>query len=303
MLATKKRLPFDDPAWAFELKLDGIRCLWSWNGDKAELRSRSGLLMNGSYPELLHFRPPVPCVLDGEIIAFGDDGNPSFGLLQGRMHPSPGTAPAQVAFVVFDVLYWDEDVTRRPLQERRQVLEAIELPTPFVLSDQVVGEGTALFKAVVERDLEGIVAKRLDSTYASGRRSDSWVKVMHRKAMRAVVGGYLPGTGWREQTFGSLALGLWSGDQLRYIGNVGSGFSDSDVRAIADAFRHMQHDATPFHDDATVPQETVFVIPSLVAHVEYANWTNDAHLRAPVFKGFGGEPHADVTWEAEGPEA
>ncbi len=303
MLATKQRRPFDDPSWAFELKLDGIRCLWSWDGDKPELRSRSGLLMNSTYPEFLHYRPPVPCVLDGEIIAFGDDGNPSFGLLQGRMSPGQGTSPAQVALVVFDVLYWDEDVTQRSLQERRQILEAIELPAPFVRADQVVGEGTALFEAVVERDLEGIVAKRLDSPYASGRRSDAWVKVVHRKAMRAVVGGYLPGTGWRERTFGSLTLGLWSGDLLRYIGNVGSGFSEADVRDIADALRKMHQDATPFHDDATMPRETVYVIPSLVAHVEYANWTNDAHLRAPVFKGFGGEPHEDITWEVEGPEA
>lgn len=302
MLATKRRRPFDAPGWAFELKLDGIRGLWSWDGERAEIRTRTGRLVNAAYPELLGFVPPVPCILDGEIIAFGDDGNPSFGLLQGRMSANSDGA-ASLAFVVFDVLFWNEDLTASPLSARRAVLEGIELPSPFVLSDQVVGEGTALFEAVVEHDLEGVVAKRLDSTYQPGRRSDSWIKILHRKTMRAVIGGFLPGTGWREATFGSLALGLWDEDRLRYVGNVGSGFSDADVAAISKALRQMQHDDDPFHPDSTVPKETVFVVPSLVAHIEYANWTGDHHLRAPVFKGFGGEPHRDITWSVEGPEA
>lgn len=304
MLATKRRRPFDADGWAFELKLDGIRGLWSWDGERAEIRTRTGRLVNDSYPELLGFVPPVPCVLDGEVISFGEDGNPSFGLLQNRMnHGGSGDGPAPLAFVVFDVLFWNGDVTSRPLTERRAILEGIALPSPFVLADQVIGDGTALFAAVVEHDLEGIVAKKLDSTYQPGRRSDAWVKVMHRKTMRAVVGGYLPGTGRRETTLGSLALGLWDGDSLRYVGNVGSGFTDSDISAIFDALRQMEQPDTPFAGESTTPKGTVFVTPALVAHVEYANWTRDDHLRAPVFKGFGGEHHADITWSVEGPDA
>lgn len=301
MLATKRRLPFDAPGWAFELKLDGIRGIWSFDGSSVALRTRSGRLVNDSYPELLNFRPPVPCVLDGEVIAFGEDGNPSFDLLQHRMSPGDTTTP--VAFVVFDVLFWESDVTSLPLSERRQILEAIDLPSPFLLADQLENDGIALFEAVVAHDLEGIVAKRLDSPYSPGRRSDNWIKIMHRKSMRAVVGGFLPGTGWRETTFGSLAVGLWDGELLRYVGNVGSGFTDRDVRAIAAALAEMRQPESPFLPDATMPAETVFVVPSLVAHIEYANWTDDAHLRAPVFKGFGSEPHREVTWVAEGPGA
>lgn len=302
MLATKRRRPFDAAGWVFELKLDGIRGLWSWDGERAEIRTRTGRLVNDSYPELLRFEPPVPCILDGEIIAFGEDGNPSFGLLQNRMNPSNGV-PANLAFVVFDVLFWNEDLTGAPLSVRRGILENLQLPSPFVISEQVAGDGTALFDAVVAHDLEGVVAKRLDSTYQPGRRSDSWIKILHRKTLRTVVGGFLPGTGWRETTFGSLAVGLWDGDRLRYVGNVGSGFTDSDVTAISDALRQMQQDDNPFHADSTIPKETIYVTPALVAHVEYANWTGDHHLRAPVFKGFGGEPNQDITWSAEGPDA
>lgn len=302
MLATRHRQPFDDPAWAFELKVDGIRALWRWDGEEVDIRSRTGRRIDASYPELTTFQPEQPCVLDGEIIAFDEAGRPSFDLLQHRMSPGARNAPIPVAMMAFDILYLGGDLTRLPLVERRAVLESIELPSPFVLADQVVGEGRALFSAVVDRDLEGIVAKRLDSIYEPGRRSDRWLKIVNRRSMRAVVGGYSPGTGWREQTFGSLALGLWSGDRLRYIGNVGSGFTDADVRAIAEALNQMELDEDPFHPTATMPAGTVYVTPSLVAHVEYATWTDDGHLRAPVFKGFGAEDHREVTWVTEGPD-
>lgn len=309
MLAVRYRgKPYSDPDWAFEAKWDGIRALVTWDGQAMTLHSRTGRTITGSYPELAGATFGRPCVLDGEIVALDQTGRPSFGLLQGRMNlRSRGDIAAAVldvpvAFLVFDLLYDGEEIIGLPWRDRRQRLEQVELSRPYALSGVEIEHGEALWEAVQERGLEGMVAKRIDSPYRPGVRSPEWRKLANTSSLRAVVGGFTPGLRSRRGTFGSLLVGLVDGDRLRYVGSVGTGFDAATLRAIRGALDQMSRPESPFHPDPGIPKAT-WVEPSLVAVVEFKEWTRPGHLRAPAFKGLSDDPWESVTWEAEGPGA
>jgi bifunctional non-homologous end joining protein LigD len=305
MLATPWREPFDDPDWTFEVKWDGVRVLVEIDDAKVTLRSRRGRVMTDTYPELTGRWPRVEAVVDGEIVAFDPAGQPSFGLLQRRMNLSGrGAAEAAqtvpVTLVLFDLIHHAGPVTELPLETRRERLAGLA-PSWAVVSDQVPEHGTALAEAVVARGMEGIVGKRRGSRYQPGRRSPDWRKIVHRRSGRFVVGGYLPGDGMRTDTFASLLLGLYRGDELRFVGAVGSGFDDLALELIREGIDHLATDRSPFATDRSIPRSARWVEPVLVTVVEYREWTSDDHLRAPVFKGFVDDPPEATTWEAEGP--
>lgn len=291
MLATPWLRPFDDPSWWFEVKWDGYRAIAYCTPDRTELRSRRGNDVGPRFPEVAAIRLERPVVLDGEIVSFDDNGVPSFYLL--------GQRPAN--FVVFDVLHLDRDVCRLPFEERRQLLGSLELPAPAVLSQPVAGEGMALFEAVGEKGMEGVLAKKAGSLYYPGRRSPEWRKIVQRRRNRAVVGGYLAGEGERSPTFGSLLLGLWEGGGLKYVGSVGTGFDHPLLVSLTARLKTMLRSSSPFSNPVDVPGHKVYVQPSIVVDIEYREWTPYDRIRAPVFKGFSDVPAELVTWEAEGP--
>jgi bifunctional non-homologous end joining protein LigD len=304
MLAVRRDLPFSDPEWAFEPKWDGVRALAYWDGERLTLRSRRGRDITPVYPELVHITPDRAVVLDGEIIALAAEGRPSFGMLQNRMNvgsPDRATIEAYpVHYMVFDLLYDREPIIEQPWTERRERLEKVQLGSG-VLVEPVVGEGEDLWLAILEQRLEGMVAKRLGSTYQPGIRSYDWLKVPRTETVRAVVGGWVMGERSRASTFGSLLLGLVDGDRLRYIGSVGTGFDNLTLRAIRGALDEMAADRSPFHPDLEMPTEIRFVTPHLVALVEFKEWTRTDKLRAPSFKGFTDDRWDETTWESEGP--
>jgi bifunctional non-homologous end joining protein LigD len=305
MLATPWPGPFDDPEWWFDVKWDGIRALVEIEGPTVTIRSRRGRVMTESYPELRGWSLPRPTTIDGEIVAFGEAGIPSFQLLQQRMNLTGRAAVAAtekvpVTMVAFDLLYDGESLLGRPIEERWDRLREI-VPPQMVVADPVRAAGIAIYEAVGERGLEGVVAKRAGSRYTPGRRSDDWRKIVHRRSGRFVVGGFLPGGGGRGATFGSLALGLFEGDRLDYVGSVGSGFDGSALRVLRGGLDDLGRDTSPFADTSVIPSDVKWVEPALVAVVEYKEWTPDRHLRAPVFKGLTVEPVETVTWEEEGP--
>jgi bifunctional non-homologous end joining protein LigD len=269
------------------------------------LTSRRGNDISERYPELRNPQIEGDVVVDGEIVALDDRGRPSFELLQGRMNlSSPRLITAAVeqipiTYVAFDLLYQHGDLTASPWEERRARLEAIR-PAMQVLVADVFTVAAPLWSFVVERGMEGIVAKRLGSPYRPGTRSPDWRKVAVFEIVRGVVIGYTPGDRGRAATFGSLVLGLWDGEVLRPIGTVGSGFGDRSLRAIKDALDQMVVAKVPISGE--VPRDTVFVEPSLVAAVQYREWTRAGRLRAPSFKGFTDDPPATVTWASEGPD-
>ena len=158
-----------------------------------------------------------------------------------------------------------------------------------------------MWSFVEDNDLEGIVAKRLGSRYTSGVRSPDWRKIGFFKQLRAVVGGFTPGVGGRSGTFGALLLGLWDEDRLRWIGSVGSGFSDRSLAAIRTALDEMTMAECPFLPDGELPNRSTWVQPQLVSMVRYKQWTAAGRLRAPSFSGFTDDPVESVTWVSEGP--
>ena len=304
MLATKWRTPFSDPEWSFELKFDGVRTLLYWDGSHVELRSRSDRDVTATYPELKTFQTERPCVIDGEIVAFDDDGRPSFQRLQSRMNLLRGDdRQVPSSFVAFDLLADGHDITSEPLQDRRARLASFGLSGLFAAAEVIEADGEALWSFVEARGIEGMVAKRLGSIYLPGARSADWRKVARVERIRAVVGGYTIGDGGRSRTFGSLLVGLWTDDGLRWCGAVGTGFSDSDLRRIRVALDEMTVELCPFIANPDIPLPSVWVEPQLVASIEIKEWTDVGRLRAPVFKGFTGDDPDVATWSAEGPES
>ena len=301
MLASSAEQPFDDPAWLFEVKWDGVRVLASvvrpGRGDPptTTLTSRLGNDVSEAYPELAPLWERVlarSAVLDGEIVTFDGQGRPSFQLLQQRMHVRE---PRQlerlrqrhpVVYMVFDVLAIDgEPLLDVPLVERLARLEELVVPAPWLQrSVAVPGDGRALFAAAEERGLEGIVAKRATSVYRPGKRSTDWRKIKVRRRVEAVIGGWLPGEGARSGWLGSLLVGLYDGGELRYVGRVGTGFDDAELARLGARLEALRRDQPPFSDP---PRERSarWVEPELVCCVEYVEATAGGRLRAPSYKG------------------
>lgn len=302
MLATRWDGPFSGDGWWFEPKWDGYRCLARWDGHRLELRSRSGQDLTRWFGEL---PPPThrPIVLDGEVVALDAAGSPSFQALQRRTGFLPGGGErGELVVFVFDCLgVADRDLRPEPLRARLAVLDELELRPPWHRTVGVEGAGETLWDEVVDRGLEGMVAKRLDAAYQPGRRSPAWRKVVRRRTARGIVVGYLPGEGGRATTLGSLVLAVHDDGALRWVGQVGTGFDEPSLQAIRVALDEMAVDRPPFPAVAPELAGAVWVDPRLVAHVEYREWTDEGRLRQPAFKGFGADDPADVTWSSEGP--
>jgi bifunctional non-homologous end joining protein LigD len=306
MLATPWREPFSDDEWLFEPKWDGYRVILTFDGEAVTLRSRRGNDLTSRFPELTRVDQPAPVVLDGEIVVL-EDGVPSFDRLQqrtGRLAASPDAEPPRVSCIVFDLLHLDDrPLVSDPIETRQAALTELGLADPFAIAEPVVGAGLDLWAVIVDRDLEGMVAKRSGSTYRPAARSPDWRKIHNIHAARAVVGGFTTGEGGRAGTFGALLVGMWEGRLLRWTGAVGSGFTDSDLAAIRSALDAQRRVDSPFQEDPALPDDAVWVEPSLVASIGYRSWTSAGRLRHPRFRGFTDDPPASVTWEAEGPSA
>ena len=295
MLATAGPLPPDDPAWAYEVKWDGVRVLAALDG-RTVLTSRAGNDVTGGYPELARLCEAVgsvPVLLDGEVVALDETGVPSFGRLQSRLHVrSPSAAlraQTPVTFVVFDLLHVGAtSLLGASYDERRAALGALGLAGPhWQVVPAFLGEGAALAQATRAQGLEGVVAKRRDSSYVPGRRSRAWVKVKHVRRTSAVVVGWEPGGGGRAGRLGSLLLGVVDGGgALVYAGHVGTGFSAATLALLGDRLAPLRRDAPAVAD---VPREharhAVWVEPELVCDVDFAEWTATGRLRHPSFKG------------------
>jgi bifunctional non-homologous end joining protein LigD len=303
MLATPWPRPFSSDAWTFEPKWDGIRGIVTWDGEAVAIHTRRGTEVSSRYPELGSFGVHPACVLDGEIVAFDDAGLPSFQRLQQRMHRSGGRgARHAVGFIAFDLLHLGgQPLVAMPLEERMARLSAMQLPAPYTHVRPTEADGEGLWEFVLDRGLEGMVAKRIGSEYRPGVRSPDWRKIHNLHTVRALVGGYTPGERGRSRTFGALLLGLRDGDKLRWIGAVGTGFSDMALASIRAGLDQNRRAASPFHPDSEIPSAT-WVEPYLVAAVEYSAWTGAGRLRRPVFKGFTDDDPETITWEAEGPQ-
>jgi bifunctional non-homologous end joining protein LigD len=296
MLATTGTMPHDEDRWAFEVKWDGVRALvWADSG-RLTIRSRNRNDVTSSYPELQPLAQQLGSrhvLLDGEIVAMTSQGRSDFGTLQARMHvASPSAAllrATPVQLVLFDVLHLDgQSLLDKGYDDRRAALEGLALQGErWQVPDAFHGHGQELLDATRAQGLEGVVAKRRDSTYLPGRRSDCWRKLKHVKRASAVVAGWKPGEGGRAGRIGSLLLGVHGPGGLRYAGHVGTGFSAATLASLGEQLAPLRRTTSPFADE--VPRQyaksAVWVEPRLVAEVEYTEWTKDGRLRHPSYKG------------------
>jgi DNA ligase D-like protein (predicted ligase)/DNA ligase D-like protein (predicted polymerase)/DNA ligase D-like protein (predicted 3'-phosphoesterase) len=295
MLAEPALEPFDDDGWWFEPKLDGIRCLAEMSTGETVLRTRTGRDATAQYPEIhmVHeLVDQVNAVIDGEIVAFDSDGRVSFEALQGRMNlANPreidrARKRLPVSLVAFDILWLDgHDLTGLPLEQRRELLSlVVEEDDRLRITAHVVGEGKVMYAAAEAQQLEGVVAKRIGSPYAPGKRTDAWRKIKLRQTQDCVILGFTPGQGGRGKTVGALLVGAYDGGELRWVGQVGSGLSDTQLTTMLERLQEVTT-PEPAVEELRSVKGAVFVEPTLVCEVEYLEMTKGTgKMRAPVFK-------------------
>ena len=289
MKATLVHGPFSDPAWIFERKLDGIRCGVVRRAGSVRLLSRSGELLDNSYPELVEAveLPGPDLIADGEIVAFAH-GRMSFARLQDRMQirdPERARRSGVAVFLyLFDLLeFHGDDLRPRPLLERKRALRrAMAWGGRIRFTPHRVGDGLGAYGHACAHGWEGIVAKRSDSPYRPGRSRD-WLKIKCSRRQELVIGGWTTGRGARQR-LGALLVGYWDGKELRYAGKVGTGFDTAEVERLADELARRERPTSPFTRDG-LPRRARWAEPELVAEVEFSEWTPGGKLRHPRYLG------------------
>ena len=294
-------------AWSYELKMDGYRALAIKASGKVMLRSRNNNDFNGRYPAVAKALATIPdeTVLDGEVVALDATGRPSFNLLQNY-----GSAKAAIVYYVFDVLILaGRDVMAEPLSVRRQLLREKVLPKleePIRYCPELNASLSDVIAAVRAQGLEGIVAKRLDSTYEPGQRSGAWRKMRINQGQELVIGGYTPGS-----PFDGIIYGYYDGDRLLYAGRTRSGFTPAIRADLMRKFQPLEIAECPF---ANLPERSKgrwgqgltaekmaicrWLKPVLVGQFEFVEWTAEGHLRHSKFIGLREDKEAqDVVRE------
>jgi bifunctional non-homologous end joining protein LigD len=288
-------VPTDD-GWAFEVKWDGVRAVTFVEGGDVCVQSRNLLDVTSQYPELGGLAGALggrEAVLDGEIVAPDAQGRPVFSRLQQRMHQTSRTVVAAkraefpVLYIVFDLLYLDGRSTMaQPYHVRRRMLTALGLNGPaWQTPAHHVGHGAEVLAVTRAQGMEGVVAKRVDSTYEPGKRTRAWLKIKNKNRQEFVVAGWSAGAGNREGRIGSLLLGYYDDGRFRYAGNVGTGFTGRMLDDLAARLEPLRRDTSPFDDPPKIPGVVSYVEPRLVGEVEFTEWTTDGVLRHPSWKG------------------
>lgn len=293
MMAELCDAPFNRPEWMWEPKVDGYRVLVFIENGRVTFRSRrGGMNLTAAFPALiaeLAEQHVQSMVLDGEIVAFDANGRPSFNTLQNRVQlktekeiaAADRTIP--VVLYCFDLLHFaGVNLRGAPYADRRRYLAQCLLPSAHVQLVHAADDGVALYDAAIANGFEGAMAKRKDSKYEAGKRSSAWLKVKSTHSAEFVVGGYTKGKGARE-SLGSLLVGYWQDNKLRYAGHVGSGFNDKTVTEVKNRLDALRTDSHPFAEKPPLHSPTVWVKPETVAEVKFQNWTDEGYLRAPVF--------------------
>jgi len=288
--------------WAYEMKWDGIRAVVHVDGVEVRLFSRNGNELTATYPELVdELAEQVKAdsaILDGEIVALDKRSRPDFGLLQQRMgltkkhDVEQAMKDVPVHLMLFDLLDVDgKSLRNEPYEKRRKALVSavtdrrkgkVQVPPAFD------GDFEAALKSSSDLGLEGIVAKKLDSTYSVGRRSRAWIKIKHSRMQEVVIGGWRPGKGRRANGVGSLLMGIPDDDgTLHYVGRVGTGFGDKELEVLKSRLERISRKTSPF-DDVPGPDaaDANWVSPRLVSEVEFAEWTSTGRLRQPAWRGW-----------------
>jgi bifunctional non-homologous end joining protein LigD len=273
--------------WAFEGKYDGYRLLLEADRGRMCLQSRSGRDVTAEYPRLQQVVDALAdhhVILDGEVVALDKSGVPSFSEMQNRARA------ARIEFWAFDVLQLDgRSLVRARYRDRRRVLQALAADRDeLIVPELLAGDGAQALEYSRTCGWEGVVAKRWDSTYQPGRRSRSWIKDKNWNTQEIVIGGWREGTGGRTTRIGALLMGIPDDRQgLRFVGRVGTGFTEKELAKLKDILAPLCSDESPFTEP--LPRQdakgVTFVRPELVGEVRYSEWTGDGRLRHPSWRG------------------
>jgi len=302
MLATLSPSVVEGPEWVFEEKYDGIRALAGRERGRVRMWSRTLQDLTGGFPHLALAVAALPggdLLLDGELVALDATGVSRFQLLQRR--GAAGASPTRYA--VFDLLELEGKVLmRRPLGERRSALEGLigRRTDPFFVSRRLVRDGKAAYREAKRLGWEGIIAKDEESPYEPGMRSRHWRKVKVRRESEFVIGGFTAPKGGRQH-LGALLVGLYDGPKLRFVGKVGTGFTQETLDILAAKLERLRTGRSPFDPPPRMRDET-WVRPKLVAQLAYAEWTADGKLRQPAFLGLRTDKDPkECTWSQREP--
>ncbi len=284
MLAKAVEQPFDGQDWLFEIKWDGYRALAEVYNSQVHLYSRSGQSFNSVFADIVADLQKIPndVVLDGEVVVLDDQGRSHFQLLQDYRHDQRGN----LVYEVFDLLYADgQDLRSQPLWQRKAKLKQLLPKLDHVrYSDDVEEKGKAFFASAKKAGLEGMIAKRADSTYLSGTRSADWLKVKAILEQEAVICGYTEPRGSR-QDLGALILGIYKEGQLTYIGHTGGGSNAAMLTELKNKLTKLEQTTSPFSNPPHPNAKVHWVKPKLVCQVKFQEWTSDGVMRQPIFLG------------------
>jgi bifunctional non-homologous end joining protein LigD len=300
MKAKPADMPASSEGWAYELKWDGMRIVSFIDDDGVRLQSANLKDATRSFPELGGLANMLaglgPVVLDGEAVAIGGDGRPSFSLLQQRMHVHDANEALRravdvpISYAIFDLLHLDgHDTMSLAFRDRRRLLESVVDDGPhWRLTDLHLGDPDELLATVQERGLEGLVAKQMSSSYVEGKRVSSWRKIKPRYRQEFVVGGWAEGRQGLEGTVGSLLLGVMVDGGFRHCGSVGSGLTTSSRAEWCERLCANERKDSPFDSAvaATAGRRFRWSAPLFVVEVAFGEWTPDGHLRHPVYLGW-----------------
>lgn len=282
MLCKTAENPFDNKDWAFEIKWDGYRAIADLSKKIPQLYSRNGLDFSQKFRQLTHAlqMQPYEMILDGEIVALDATGKPNFQRLQNTENQSDST----IVYQVFDLLYLNGHSTEKlPYLERKELLkEALQGHEYVRYHDHVVGTGIRFFNQITALGLEGMVAKKTDSTYQENFRSPDWLKIKAVKSEEALICGFTEPRGSRKH-FGSLILGKYLNGELVFCGHIGTGFSDNVLEQIAQQMKPLISPKSPFTTNPKTNTAATWLIPKLVAEIKFAEFTSDHVYRQPVF--------------------
>ncbi|MEO8428216.1 MAG: non-homologous end-joining DNA ligase, partial [Verrucomicrobiota bacterium] len=279
--------------YVYEVKWDGIRAMISLDEGEIRIRGRNRMDLTKQFPELLipeqSFRA-TSGLFDGEIVCLEADGKPDFRNVIHRMQQKTeagierARAKHPAVCYVFDCLYLDgRAIVNEPLTRRREWLEDVIKKESAYRVSEVVEEGRALFEAVKQMGLEGIMAKQRDSAYLPGKRSEGWLKIKTRQALECVIIGYTRGKGDRETRFGALHLAQVSGDELKYLGKAGTGFDDHLIETVSAELEKLPRIKRPIKEKPLDDARSIWVEPKLMCEVQFASLTKAGMLREPVF--------------------
>jgi bifunctional non-homologous end joining protein LigD len=285
------KLP-DGPNWVWEIKLDGYRAIGVKSEGKVSLWSRNRKSLSRQFPLIAEALTGLPdgTVVDGEIVAMGDDGRPNFNLLQNFKSEAK-----RIRLFVFDLLcYQGRDLTKLGLMRRRELLGKLAFNNRVVRLDYLEAAPQELLAAVRAQGLEGVIGKRKDSLYESGKRSGAWVKCRLNTGQEFVIGGYIPG----GHGVDSIIVGFYREKELIYVARVRNGFVPATRRMVRDKLKPLVRPDCPFANlpethkgrwgeglTADEMRKCVWVQPKLVAQIEFLEWTGTNHLRHSKFAG------------------